>query len=99
MESIDRRGFLRLFGIGAAGIAATQLLPAKKFFFFGDIFRVVETPQIYTLADMAKAMDPDGHMASIAELLNQTNSILEDVPWIESRMPIMDRRLVWPYAS
>lgn len=40
-----------------------------------------------TLLDMAKAMDPDGKIADIAELLTQTNEILLDMPFIEGNLP------------
>lgn len=40
-----------------------------------------------TLMDIAQAMDPDGRIASVAELLTQTNEILLDMPWFEGNMP------------
>jgi hypothetical protein len=40
-----------------------------------------------TLLDMAKAMDPDGKIAKVAELLSQTNEILTDMPWVEGNLP------------
>lgn len=40
-----------------------------------------------TLLDIAKSMDPNGKVAKIAELLNQTNEILTDMPWIEGNLP------------
>jgi hypothetical protein len=40
-----------------------------------------------TLLDMAKSMDPDGNTAEVVELLNQTNEILTDMPWMEGNMP------------
>ena len=40
-----------------------------------------------TLLDVAKRMDPDGSVATIAELLHQTNAVLDDIPWIESNLP------------
>jgi hypothetical protein len=40
-----------------------------------------------TLVDLTNRIDPDGSIARIAELLNQTNEILEDVPWIEGNLP------------
>jgi len=35
-----------------------------------------------TLADLAKRKDPDGKIAKIIEILNGTNEILDDMPWI-----------------
>jgi hypothetical protein len=40
-----------------------------------------------TLMDIAQAMDPDGRIADVAELLTQTNEILLDMPWFEGNMP------------
>ncbi len=37
-----------------------------------------------TLADLAKRQDPDGKIAKIIELLNGTNEILDDMPWMEA---------------
>lgn len=40
-----------------------------------------------TLLDWAKSLDPDGKTATVVELLNQTNEILIDMPWIEGNLP------------
>lgn len=40
-----------------------------------------------TLLDLAKATDPDGKIATIAEILNETNEILDDMPWMEGNLP------------
>lgn len=40
-----------------------------------------------TLADVAKALDPDGSVAKIVEILNQTNEILLDMTWVEGNLP------------
>lgn len=37
-----------------------------------------------TLLDVAKRLDPDGKVATVVELLNQTNEVLDDAVWIES---------------
>jgi len=37
-----------------------------------------------TLLDVAKRKDPDGKTAKIAEVLTQTNEILEDMTWMEA---------------
>lgn len=39
-----------------------------------------------TLLDLARASDPDGKIASIIEILNQTNEILDDMTWIEGNL-------------
>lgn len=40
-----------------------------------------------TLVDVTKRMDPDGSVAKLAELLNQYNPILDDLPMIEGNLP------------
>jgi hypothetical protein len=40
-----------------------------------------------TLLDWAKSLDPDGSTATVVELLNQTNEILLDMPWMEGNLP------------
>lgn len=49
---------------------------------------------VLTLADWAKRNDPDGKVADIIELLNQTNQILEDMLWIEGNLPTGHRTTV-----
>jgi len=40
-----------------------------------------------TLLDHAKSMEPNGKIAKIAELLKDTNEILEDMPWLPTNGP------------
>jgi hypothetical protein len=40
-----------------------------------------------TLVDAAKRVDPNGQVAKVAELLSQTNEILEDAVFIEGNLP------------
>lgn len=40
-----------------------------------------------TLLDVTKALDPTGKLATIAEIMNETNEILDDIPWIEGNLP------------
>jgi hypothetical protein len=47
-----------------------------------------------TLVDVAKRLDPDGRIAVVAELLSQTNAILEDMPWLEGNLPTGHRTTV-----
>lgn len=47
-----------------------------------------------TLADWAKRLDPDGRTASIVELLNQTNEVLDDMLWMEGNLPTGHRTTV-----
>lgn len=47
-----------------------------------------------TLLDLAKRMDPDQRIATIVELLMQTNEILDDMVWIEGNLPTGHRTTV-----
>lgn len=40
-----------------------------------------------TLADVAKRLDPNGQIADIVEILNETNPILEDMTFVEGNLP------------
>ena len=47
-----------------------------------------------TLADWAKKLDPDGKIARVAEILNQTNQILDDMVWLEGNLPTGHRTTI-----
>lgn len=47
-----------------------------------------------TLLDLAKASDPDGKIATIVEILNETNEILEDMAWLEGNLPTGHRTTI-----
>lgn len=47
---------------------------------------VLSTGQL-TLADWAKRLDPDGSVPAVAELLSQTNEILEDAVFCQGNLP------------
>jgi hypothetical protein len=47
-----------------------------------------------TLLDLVKRLDPDGKIAPIAEMLNLTNEILEDMVWVEGNLPTGHRTTV-----
>jgi hypothetical protein len=47
-----------------------------------------------TLLDWAKSIDPDGKTAAVVELLNQSNEILLDMPFIESNLPTGHRAAI-----
>ena len=44
-----------------------------------------------TLMDWAKRLDPDGRIATVAELLGQQNEILTDMQFIEGNLPVGHR--------
>ncbi len=47
-----------------------------------------------TLLDLCKRLYPDGKVAMIAEMLNQTNEILDDMPWKEGNLPTGNRSTI-----
>ena len=47
-----------------------------------------------TLADWAKRVDPDGKTPQIAELLSQTNPVLDDMVFIEGNLPTGHRTTI-----
>ena len=40
-----------------------------------------------TLIDVARAMAPNGSIAAVAEILQEYNDILDDIPWVEGNLP------------
>ena len=40
-----------------------------------------------TLLDLAKASDPMGKIAVVAEVLNEVNEVLDDMTWVEGNLP------------
>lgn len=40
-----------------------------------------------TLSEHAKRMDPDGKIATIADILSQHNAVMDDAKWIEGNLP------------
>lgn len=47
-----------------------------------------------TLLDFAKSIDPNGKTATVVELLNQTNTLLQDMPWVEGNLPTGHRHTI-----
>jgi hypothetical protein len=39
------------------------------------------------IIDVAKRLDPNGDTADVAELLSQTNEMVQDIPWVEGNLP------------
>ena len=44
-----------------------------------------------TLLDLAKVTDPDGKIATVVEILNETNEVLDDMVWIEGNLTTGNR--------
>lgn len=47
-----------------------------------------------TLLDLAKMLDPNGTIADIVEIMNETNEILDDMTWLEGNLPTGHRTTV-----
>jgi hypothetical protein len=47
-----------------------------------------------TLLDLARLSDPDGKIASVVEILNQTNEVLDDMVWQEGNLPTGHRTTI-----
>lgn len=47
-----------------------------------------------TLLDFAKVLDPDGKVATIVEILNETNEVLDDMVWAEGNLPTGHRTTI-----
>jgi hypothetical protein len=47
-----------------------------------------------TLLDLAKRMDPDGSIADIVEILNETNEVLDDMTWKEGNLETGNRTTI-----
>ena len=47
-----------------------------------------------TLLDVTKALDPDGSIAAVAEILNETNEVLQDMTMIEGNLATGHRTTV-----
>lgn len=47
-----------------------------------------------TLLDLAKRSDPDGKIAAVVEILNETNEVLDDMTWVEGNLPTGHRTTI-----
>lgn len=47
-----------------------------------------------TLADLVRLTDPDGSIANVVEILNETNEVLDDMTWLEGNLPTGHRTTV-----
>lgn len=47
-----------------------------------------------TLLDLAKASDPGGKVEAVAEILNETNEVLDDMVWMEGNLPTGHRTTI-----
>ena len=47
-----------------------------------------------TLADLVRMTDPDGGIADVVEILNETNEVLMDMSWMEGNLPTGHRTTI-----
>lgn len=47
-----------------------------------------------TLLDFAQAQDPDGSIAGVVEILNQTNEVIPDISFVEGNLPTGHRTVI-----
>jgi hypothetical protein len=81
----------------AAGLVTTHLSTHGVLSYFATgalVFGVALGTGNLTLIDQAKRLDPDGKVATIVELLGQTNEVLEDMVFKEGNLPTGHRTTV-----
>lgn len=89
MQFLQNRTFqmvvLAVIGLALAltGHAAVDPATGISFLMLGTTLSAIHP----TLLDVTKRLDPDGKIDTIAELLAQTNEILDDMVWIEGNLP------------
>jgi hypothetical protein len=77
---MDRRGFLRFLGLGAAAAVAAPIIKPKAFFSFfgtGEVYRPLLRTEVLTLADIIKRYGP-----SERERVDQMLHLIANPPWI-----------------
>jgi hypothetical protein len=79
-----------LFMGPAAALALPHLATGAKFTIVGATLAATNP----TLLDLAKALDPDGNVADIVEILNQTNEVLDDMSWVEGNLLTGNRSVI-----
>ena len=75
-----------LFAIVLAACAMTGVVAAENLAYVAFAGATLSAGQL-TLADFSKRLGPDGKVDPIAEMLSQTNEILEDVVYTEGNQP------------
>lgn len=89
-----------LAALGAfPAFAHTHLAPSLYVFLYGTGHTTMATTAALgtgalTLLDWAKRRDPNGYIARIVEILNQSNEVLEDMAFVEANGPVGHRTTV-----
>ena len=48
----------------------------------------------HTLSDLQKTVNPDGSIARVMEVLNESNPMMQDIPWEEGDLPIGTKTVI-----
>ena len=48
----------------------------------------------HTLSDLQKTLNPDGSIARVMEVLNESNPMMQDIPWEEGDLPIGTKTVI-----
>lgn len=48
----------------------------------------------HTLSDLQKTLNPDGSIARVMEVLNESNPMMQDIPWEEGDLPIGNKTVI-----
>lgn len=83
--------FLGLAIVSAVACAAA--MPAHALPILGVGLSTLSTANP-TLLDLAKVLDPDGSIADIVEILNETNEVLADMTFVEGNLPTGNRTTI-----
>jgi hypothetical protein len=75
-----------LAAVALVGLAHLGIVSAENLVYLSIVGATLSTGQL-TLADLSKRMSPDGKVDPVAELLSQTNMILEDMVSVEANQP------------
>ena len=48
----------------------------------------------HTLSDLQKTLNPDGSIARVMEVLNESNPMMQDITWEEGDLPIGTKTVI-----
>jgi hypothetical protein len=80
------RRFLVTLGITLAAVFAVLSAVPHAVFAAPIMFGTALAATNPTLLDLAKTLDPNGQVADIVEIMNQTNEVLDDMTWMEGNL-------------
>lgn len=93
MKSILTNRTAQMFALAVCAVAMTMLGFHDAAMAVGLIGATVGAESL-NIIDVAKRLDPDGSTADVAEMLAQTNEIVQDIPWVEGNLPTGNRTTI-----